>query len=168
MTTHRPARRRLLAGLAALVLAGCGFRLRGPRPLPFESAHVAGTVGGELQRRIRKRIGASGSTRVSDTRNGAEVVLELLGAGREKNIIGLSGAGKVREYEFVQNLRFRLLAADGRELIPETRLSTSREATWDDSAILAKDQEEALLFADMEEELVRQLMRRLEAARSGG
>ena len=53
-------------------------------------------------------------------------------------------------------------------MIPETRLSATREATWDDSAILAKDQEEALLFSDMEDELVRQLMRRLEAARREG
>ena len=165
MNSHCPARRRLLAAAAALSLTGCGFRLRGPRPLPFDSAHIASAVGGELTRRIRKRIEAGGSTRIVATRDGAAVVLDLLSADREKNIIGLSGAGKVREYEFVQNLRFRLTAADGRELIPQTRLTATREATWDDSAILAKDQEEALLFSDMEEELVGQLMRRLEAAR---
>ncbi|MCB1915661.1 MAG: hypothetical protein KDG52_08100 [Rhodocyclaceae bacterium] len=168
MTTQRAVRRRLLATAAALTLAGCGFRLRGARPLPFASVQVTGAVGGDLARRIRKRIEAGGTTRVVSERKGAEAVLELTGAGREKNIIGLSGAGKVREYEFVQHLRFRLLDGAGRELIPETRLSATREATWDDSAILAKDQEEALLFSDMEDELVRQLMRRLEAARREG
>ncbi|MCB1957298.1 MAG: hypothetical protein KDG55_16595 [Rhodocyclaceae bacterium] len=160
-------RRALLGAIVAIGLGGCGFRLRGSRPLPFASVFITGPVSGELPRLMRRRIEASGSTRVIDSRSEAETVLELLSAGREKNIIGLSGSGKVREYEFRQGLRFRLLGANGKELIPETVLATTREATWDDSAILAKEQEEALLYADMEQELVRQMMRRLEAAAPG-
>ncbi len=169
MTGIDSRRRELLLALAAAALAGgCGFRLRGPRPLPFESLRISGPVGGELLRLIRRRIGDSGTTRIVEAREEAQVELELVGAGREKNIIGLSGAGKVREYEFVQTLRFRLLGKGRRELVPLTTLSASREATWDDSAILAKGQEEALLYTDMEQELVRQLLRRLEAAPTSG
>ncbi|MCB1887247.1 MAG: hypothetical protein KDH20_06550 [Rhodocyclaceae bacterium] len=160
-------RRRLTLGLLASGLVGCGFRLRGARPLPFATLHVAGPVRTELLREIRRRVEASGDTRVVGQRSEAEATLEVVSAGREKNIIGLSGSGKVREYEFRQGLRFRLMGRDGSELIPETALATTREATWDDSAILAKEQEEALLFTDMEQELVRQMMRRLEAATPG-
>jgi len=162
-----PRRRELLLVLAAALPGGCGFRLRGPRPLPFRSLRISGPVGGELLRLIHRRINESGTTRIVDQGEDAEVELELVGVGREKNIIGLSGAGKVREYEFLQTLRFRLFGKARRELVPLTTLSASREATWDDSAILAKDQEEALLYSDMEKELVRQLMRRLEAAPTG-
>ena len=160
----RGRRRVLAAGLLSL-LSGCGFRLRGQRPLPFGSVFIAGAVDPALLGLIRRRILASGATRLSSTRADAEAVLELLGLGREKLIIGLSGAGKVREYEFRLTLRFRLQDPGGRELIAATALSASREATHDDAAILAKDQEEALLYADMQDELVRQLLRRLEAAR---
>ncbi len=168
MKQENPARRRLLLGLLASSLSACGFRLRGARPLPFAALHVTGPVSSELVREIRRRVEASGQTRVVANRADADAILDLIGSGREKNIIGLSGSGKVREYEFRQGLRFRLLGRNGRELIPETALATTREATWDDSAILAKEQEEALLFADMEQELVRQMMRRLEAATPGG
>lgn len=146
------------------MLAGCGFRLRGQRALPFDTLFVTGTLDGELQRLLQRRIEASGATRVVGRREDAQVVLEVLGATREKLIIGLSGAGKVREYEFRYTLRFRLLHPDGTEALASTRLAASREATWDDAAILAKEQEEALLYTDMQDELVRQLMRRLEAA----
>lgn len=162
-----PARRRWLLACASLPLAACGFHLRGPRDLPFETVFVTGAVGGSVLALIRSRIAASGTSRTVDKREGASAVLELLGVGRERNIIGLSGAGKVREYEFRLGLRFRLFGREGRELIPDTTLSATREATWDDGAVLAKEQEEALLYADMEEELVRQLMRRLEAAPAG-
>ena len=37
----------------------------------------------------------------------------------------------------------------------------SRDLTYDDSAILAKDQEEQLLWRDMESDLVQQVLRRL-------
>lgn len=153
----------LVAAAGSIALAACGFRLRGPRALPFDTLFIGGAVDPELQHLIERRILASGSTRLTGAREAAAATLELLGAGREKTIIGLSGAGKVREYEFSQSLRFRLTARDGRELVPETILAATREATWNDAAILAKDQEEALLFADMHDELVRQLMRRLEA-----
>ena len=167
-TAHRNRRQLLLGGLAALLLSGCGFRLRGQRALPFATLFVGGQADTEILSLIRRRVAASGTTKISSNRADAAVVLEMLGARREKTIIGLSGAGKVREYEFRQELRFRLRDRDGEELIPDTRLAATREATWDDAAILAKDQEEALLYRDMQGELVRQLMRRLEALPPAG
>lgn len=164
----RPRRRQLLGALGLALLGGCGFHLRGERALPFETLFISGAIDGDLLRLIRRRVSASGTTTIPARREEAAMVLELLAAGRDKTIIGLSGAGKVREYAFHQTLRFRLVDREGRQLIPETQLAATREATWDDAAILAKDQEEALLYRDMQDELVRQLLRRLEAVHIEG
>lgn len=164
-TTMLTRRRLLLAALAGAALGGCGFRLRGSRALPFASVFITGNIDAEMLRLVQRRITAAGTTQIVDSREQAEVVLEFLGANREKAIIGLSGAGKVREYEFRQSVRFTLLGARGRELIAPITLSAVREATWDDAAILAKEQEEALLYQDMQGELARQLLRRLEAVK---
>ena len=41
-----------------------------------------------------------------------------------------------------------------------------REMTYDDQAVLAKESEQALLYQDMQEDAVRQMARRLSAARA--
>jgi LPS-assembly lipoprotein len=65
-------------------------------------------------------------------------------------------------------LRFQLLDRAGKALIPPTSLTARREYTFDDSQVLGKEQEEALLYRDMQNDLVQQLMRRLAAARRSG
>jgi LPS-assembly lipoprotein len=69
----------------------------------------------------------------------------------------------VREYELIQTIRFSLVDREGNELIPPAQLSARREYTFDDEIVLGKEQEEALLYEDMESDLVRQLIRRLAA-----
>jgi LPS-assembly lipoprotein len=49
--------------------------------------------------------------------------------------------------------------------VPPATIELVRDLTYDDSNVLAKQQEETLLWRDMENDLVQQLMRRLAAAR---
>ena len=99
----------------------------------------------------------------------ASVDRRIEAAQEEKGLLMVyTGAGKVREYQLVQSLRFQLLDRAGKALIPPTGLSARREYTFDDSQVLGKEQEEALLYRDMQNDLVQQLMRRLGAARRSG
>nr|MBP6727589.1 hypothetical protein [Thauera sp.] len=70
----------------------------------------------------------------------------------------------VREYQLTQTLRFQLLDKTGKALIAPTSISAAREYTFDDSQVLGKEQEETLLYRDMQNDLLQQLMRRLAAA----
>lgn len=49
--------------------------------------------------------------------------------------------------------------------MPPGSIEMVRDLTYDDSNILAKQQEEALLWRDMENDLVQQLMRKLAAVK---
>ena len=98
----------------------------------------------------------------------AEARLQILANDRGREILSLTGAGKVREYQLVQVLRFQLLDRAGKTVIPPTSLSARREYTFDDSLVLGKEQEENLLYRDMQNDLVQQLMRRLAVARRDG
>ena len=62
-------------------------------------------------------------------------------------------------------IRFKLRASDGRELIPDTELLQQRDISYNETIALAKEAEEALLFRNMQTDLVQQLLRRLAAAR---
>ena len=174
MTAPGPAatgRRRLLgSALAATValLSGCGFHLRGPQALDFATVHINVPEQSEFGAQLRRLIATTGTTRVEEDAARAEARLQILANDRGREILSLTGAGKVREYQLVQALRFQLLDRAGKALIPPTNLSARREYTFDDSQVLGKEQEEALLYRDMQNDLVQQLMRRLGAARRGG
>ena len=174
MTAPGPAatgRRRLLgSALAATValLSGCGFHLRGPQALDFATVHINVPEQSEFGAQLRRLIATTGTTRVEEDAARAEARLQILANDRGREILSLTGAGKVREYQLVQSLRFQLLDRAGKALIPPTGLSARREYTFDDSQVLGKEQEEALLYRDMQNDLVQQLMRRLGAARRGG
>ncbi|MCL2162255.1 MAG: LPS assembly lipoprotein LptE [Betaproteobacteria bacterium] len=153
----------ILLAFAVTALAGCGFKLRGAQPLAFATVHVSASQYTTLGIALRRQIALTGSTTVLEDASQAETKLQILANSRSREILSLTATGKVREYELNQRLRFRLTDRDNNELIPPTTLSARREYTFSDDLILGKEQEEALLYSDMESEIVRQLMRRLVA-----
>ena len=153
----------ILLAFGIVALAGCGFHLRGPQPLAFSTVHIGASQYTSLGIALRRQIALSGSTTVEEDVSRAEVKLQILANNRSREILSLTAAGKVREYELNQTIRFRLTDRANNELIPPATLSARREYTFSDELILGKEQEEALLYDDMESDLVRQLMRRLAA-----
>jgi LPS-assembly lipoprotein len=160
-----PRRRLLLTGLLAAALGGCGFHLRGPQRLEFASLHIGVGPYSDLGAELRRQIATTGSTVVVEEATQAEARLQVLSNVREREILSLSGAGKVREYRLQQRLRFQLVDKGGQTLIPPTEISAQREYSFDDAQVLGKAQEEALLYRDMQNDLTQQLMRRLAAFR---
>jgi LPS-assembly lipoprotein len=94
------------------------------------------------------------------------VVLQLLGDRREKVVVGLNATGQVREFQLRTRLVFRLRTPQGKEIIPQTELLQQRDITYNESVALAKEEEENLLYRDMQKDIVQQLMRRLAAVKS--
>ena len=82
---------------AAALLSACGFQLRRARAMPFSSIYLP-AIRGELGTRIRQGLQDSGVEIVTDIQQ-AEVRLDIAVAGRDREILSLSGEGKVREYE---------------------------------------------------------------------
>lgn len=158
--------RALIVGLAVIMLlAGCGFHLRGSQPLPFESIYVGAPANSELGAALRRSIRASGGTRIADSPQEAEAVLAVVGENREKIILTLDTAGRVREFQLRYRFVFRVHDQKGKDLLPQSEIVLTRDFTFNDSALLAKEQEEALLYADMQNDLVQQIVRRLAAAK---
>lgn len=154
----------ILAGLSGLALSACGFKLRGPQPLPFKTIHVGSLydfLGGELRRQIEY----SGTTRVVENVAEAEVRLDILRNDRTREILSLSAAGAVREYELERTLVFRVLDQAGNERLPAGMIRVRREYDFSDSQVLSKQREEDLLFEDMDRDIINQLVRRLAVVR---
>jgi LPS-assembly lipoprotein len=151
----------ILFAIGLFVLAGCGFHLRGPQPLAFSTIHIGAGQYSPLGVALRRQVALSGSTKVEEDPAKAETKLVILANQRSREILSLTATGRVREYELTQLIRFSLVDTQGKELLVPTSLTVRREYTFDDEQVLGKEQEELLLFEDMQNDLVRQMMRRL-------
>lgn len=177
-------RRTLLSLAGATLAAGCGFQLRKAPDFAFGSIVInapnSSPVGAELRRSLAAdgRVQVLTSAAAATAAGGAasapatpaappdRVVFDLLAELREKVVVGLNASGQVREFQLRTRVRFRVRSAQGRELVPETELEQHRDITFNEGAVLAKEAEEALLYRDMQNDLVQQLMRRLASIRT--
>lgn len=155
--------RRLLAILLLLSLAACGFQLRGSYSLPWDTMFLGMSANDEMYAQIKRNIEAATKTRVVDDPKAAQATLLILRNEQTKNILSLSGYGRVREFQLVRNFSYRIVDANGVELRPPTQIVLQREMTFDDTRILAKEQEELMIWREIQTDLVQQLMRRLAA-----
>lgn len=156
-------RSRLTALLLAACLMGCGFQLRGTAggPLPYRSLHLALPESADLSLWLARYVRASGQTTLARTPGEAEAVFQQLSDQRQKNILSVNAQGLVREYRLEARYTFRVVDPRGQELLPPAEITLIRDISYDDSSILAKDQEEAILWRDINRDLANQIMRRL-------
>lgn len=149
---------------AAALLAGCGFELRRTPELRFRTMLLTGfKPGSPLADELKRNIAASPTTRVVDSAAQAQVILEALVDAREKSVVASTAAGQVREVQLRARLQFRLRTAAGKELIAPTEIVLSRDMTYNETAALAKEHEEAFLYRAMQSDIVAQVLRRLAA-----
>lgn len=151
---------------AALLLAGCGFQLRGAVSLPFESIFVQASPGSYMGTQLERSIAARGGTRIAPNAAGAEAVLQILGERQERTILSLSGGGRVSEYMLRYRVSFRVAPGKGAgDLIPQSEIVLQRPISYSDQEASAKQSEEALLYRDMQIDAADQIMRRLQAVK---
>ena len=152
-----------LALVLVLVLAGCGFQLRGTAALPFDTLYMPGATGG-IALDLKRNIQAGTRTTVVDDPKKAEAVLDFLVETRDRLILSLAATGRVREYKLRYTVAFRVHDGKGGEFLPVNTVELTRDITFNDSDVLAKETEEGLLYRDMQFDMVQQIMRRLAAA----
>ncbi|MGE5946072.1 MAG: LPS assembly lipoprotein LptE [Betaproteobacteria bacterium] len=145
------------------VLAGCGFHLRGSgsSQMPYKTMYIALPETADVRIWMQRYISAGGSTRIVDSATEAEAVFQQLQDSRGQTILSVNAQGRARELRLTLTYRFRIVDAKGRELVGPNEVSLSRDVTYDDSNVLAKDLEQSLLWRDMNNDLVNQIVRRL-------
>lgn len=156
----------LTASAAALSLAGCGFQLRKAPDFAFTTLFSGLPESSPLGVELRRSLESTRKVKViTDGRqiNDAQVILDVLGDQREKQVLSRNATGQVREFQLRIRFRFKLRTLAGKELIPETEILQQRDISFNESAVLAKEAEENLLYRDMQSDIVQQVLRRLAA-----
>ena len=140
----------LILGLI-LMISACGFQLRGDIRANFDSISISGGTSSfnkTLQRKFRQ-AGISIESKAE-----AEKIVEIIENKFTKKILTLTGTGAVSEYQLDYVVTYRFKSKDGQWNLPVT-IEASRNYTYDDSDILAKDEEERRLLSGMEDQLIK-------------
>lgn len=154
-----------LAVLAAVLASGCGFHLRGQVKLPYGTVYVSGAQDSGLALALQRLIRNSDAAKLASSANQADGVVDILSEQNSKVILSLSGIGKVREYQLQYRVKYAVRDAKGKPLVPATDIAMSRDMTYSDTQVLAKAEEEKLLYRDMQNDAAQQILRRMAAVK---
>jgi LPS-assembly lipoprotein len=159
---------RALLLLMVLALAACGFHLRGSNlkdiQFSFKSLYLKAPGETPFVTDLRRILKAN-KIELAATADKADLVLEVVSEQTIKQILSLSGAGRVQEYQLFYNVSLRAYDNQQNDWLPPEEISLSRILAYDDTQVLAKEQEEALLYKDMRSDAVGQAVRRLYRAK---
>lgn len=155
---------RALLLLMVLALAACGFHMRGSNlkdvQFSFKSLYLKAPSESPFVSDLRRILKAN-KIELTATADKADLVLDVVESIPPKQILSLSGSGRVQEYQLFYNVSLRAYDNQQNDWLPAEEISLSRILTYDDTQILAKEQEEALLYKDMRSDAVGQAVRRL-------
>jgi len=155
----------LIVGIGlSLALSGCGFKLKGGSPLPFNTLYtnisLNSAFGAQLQRMLEAD---SPGLRFVAERDEAQATLIQLQNSRRTRDVALDPQGNVEEYQLNLVFRFELLDAQGKKILAPTTLTVTRFLPNDPDSVQAKESERASLYAAMEQDVIERLSRRLTA-----
>jgi Rare lipoprotein B len=169
METNRKIKRRslshavLIALIGILVLSACGFALRGSGgnfSLPFETLYINVPDTEYFGATLKRQIQSTGTKVIRDPKL-ADASLEILERERDRETLSLSTSGRVREYALFYTFRFQVKDKENHILMDPVEIRLRRTLTYSESQAYAKDKEENMLYEDMENDVMLQVIRHL-------
>jgi LPS-assembly lipoprotein len=154
--------------MLTLLLSACGFHLRGHHQqdvkLAFQSVYIKSASETSFVADLRNALIFNKVT-VSERPETGVLTLEIISESTDKQILAMSSAGKIREFQLQYRVKLRAYDVQLLNWLPEEEIVLVRTLTFDDAQVLAKEQEEALLYKDMRADAVMQALRRLSRAK---
>ncbi len=162
----RKAIRFFIISIFVSSLTACGFQLRGAYTFPFKTATIESPKAApEFTEQLRRAIVSQGSIQLVEAKDKPQARIRVLEVFSDKRILSLSSGGKVREFVLEQRVKFDVVDEGDRALLDETTIAATRDFSFSDAQALAKEGEERVLRADMQTDLLAQMLRQLQAAR---
>lgn len=153
----------VLAG--ALILAGCGFKLRGEADLPDSLRQLRldmSDTGPRIKRDLVAALERAGVVLMPADALGVAVLRVPVNQAYSEALT-ISEQARVREYAVRHRVEFEVLAADGVIVLPRQVILLERDFVFDERDALGVAGQEEALRGDLEREMVRAILRRIEA-----
>jgi LPS-assembly lipoprotein len=152
-------------GLLVLgLVAGCGFHLQGRQPLPETFAYTFIDTRDEqtdFVQDLRKALIASG-VKVIRTQGSSGATIDVHDDELTERVLSVSARNIPTEYELTYKVEFSVTSG-GKQLIEHEEISATRDFSFDETELLAKEREQEILREALARDLVALVMRRLAA-----
>lgn len=148
-----------------LLLAACGFQLRGETTIGFKSLYLSTAAPSQVAVEIRRQVAGS-TTKLAATAKEGEAHLRILSESTDKTIQTLTGAGRVFDYRLRLKVGFQVTDSGEKPIVEPAAIELWRIISYSETAPLAKEAEELLLFADMRSEAATRILRRIAVVRA--
>ncbi len=133
----------------------------GEIPDELELIYVQGVnLQRDLGLELRRSLTRNGFTVVDRYQEGA-AVLSIVESNFERRVLSVSASGKVNEYELERHIVIQLVDANSTMLIDAERFDSRRELQFDPDEVIGIDEEQRVLEAQMNQQLVQSILRRL-------
>lgn len=157
---------RVFLVLLSVMLAGCGFHLRGMVDMPAWLNNVAIVMednNHDLAPLLKEQFHAYNIDVASDIHQ-ASYILIIENASSQQQITGVGASTTPRQYQLIYTVRFKMLSRNGKMVLPPSQIVVSRQLTVNNDRILGSDAEEATIHAEMRRDAVMKIINRLNAA----
>jgi|SRR5882672_9121304 len=156
------ARRGILVLGGAVALSACGFRLAGSDPLPGVLARPYLSLKDpytDFSREFEHQLKSAGAT-MQQVRANSTASIDVSKDLVEQRTLSVSATNIPTEYELTYTVTFAVLGTDKLLLAPQT-ISLSKDYSFQENVLLAKEHEADILRQQMARDLVAIAMRRL-------
>ena len=154
--------------ITVLLLSACGFHLRGhnikDETFAFHSIYIQAPAETPFIKALRQGLQLN-RLDVKNSHDKADLILDIVAETPDKQILALSGSGHVLEYMLRYTVSLRAYDNQRREWMPAGNILLQRYFPYDDSQVLAMEQEQARLYDDMYSDAAQLVLRRLSFAR---
>jgi LPS-assembly lipoprotein len=149
--------------LIGSLILGCSFHLRGFVSMPsnlHDVAIVVENVNRDLAPLLKEQLNAYHIMVPNDPAQ-ANYWLILENDKEDQQITSVSSSTTPRQYQMTYQVAFKLQEAHGKEIIPSTLVTTTRQLTVNSNRMLGSSDEENTLKREMRRDAVIQILDRI-------
>lgn len=139
-----------------LLLAGCGFQLRGAVTVPPEMSRTFIETDDRhslFYRELRDRLRTAG-VEIVDSPVDATATFSIASDNTNQRVLSVSARNVPTEYEVYYTVVYGVVTRE-RPLLPLRSQTLTRDYTWDESRVLGKEKEEQVLREAIVDDLIR-------------
>jgi LPS-assembly lipoprotein len=149
--------------VALLALCACGFRLAGSEHLPPVLAKPYLSVKDpytNFAREFERQLKSSGAS-LQPIRQDATATIEVTKDLLEQRTLAVSARNIPTDYELIYTVTFNVKGPEDTQLLAAQTITLSRDYSFEENELLAKEHEADILREQMARDLVTMAMRRL-------